>query len=139
MVMKVTKVSNSAQVDGIWTTEYNDVSLKIARSDSANYNYENSLTKAMLPHKKKMQKGQSIDNAVAKKLMIRVMAETVLVDWNKPGHKGDTIQEDDGKPAPYSVDNAIELLTLDPDLKSFVDDFAGELDNFLDIEGTVKK
>lgn len=138
-MLKVTKVSNDAQVDGVWTDDYNDVSLLIARADSANYNYDNVLTKRMAPHKKKLENNKSIPNAVAKKIMISVAAEAVLLGWNKTGHKGEIVLDDEGNPAVYSLENAVDLLTIDPDLKKFVDDFAGDLDNFLDTEEIAKK
>lgn len=136
---KVTKTNTDHQVNGVWTTDYNDVSLLIARADSANANYENVLTRAMAPHKKKMERGKSLDNATAKRIMIKVVSETILLGWNRKGHTGEMVLEDDGTPSPYSVENAVELLNIDPDLRKFVDEYSTDIENYLDVEETAKK
>jgi len=136
---KVTNTNSDHQINGVWTTDYNDVSLLIARADSANANYENVLTRAMAPHKKKMERGKSLDNATAKRIMIKVVSETILLGWNKKGHAGKTVNDDDGTPASYSIENAVDLLNIDPDLRKFVDDYSTDIDSYLDVEGIAKK
>lgn len=139
IMRRVTKVSNSKQVDGVWTTDFGEISLLIARSDSANYNYENALQKYMAPHKKKMERGKSLSNEAAKQVMIKVTAEAVLLGWNEKGHKGDMVLDDDGKPAEYNFDNCVDLLKIDPDLRKFVEEYATDIDHYMDDKEVVGK
>jgi len=135
---KFTKTSSQKEIEGVWT-DYEGSSLLIARSDGANQNYDNVLQRLMKPYKSKMERGKSVSNEVAKKVMTRVTAEAILLDWNKEGHDGEMILDDDDSPAEYSIKNATELLTKDKDMRKFVDDFAGDIDNFLNEVEIAKK
>lgn len=127
-MLKFTKTDTSSELEGVWT-EYDDglggvLKLKIARTDG-NPHYNSTLTRLMAPFRKKMEKGKNIDNEVAKRVMTQVLAKDILLGW-----EGE-IFDDDGNPAKYSYDNAIELMTQDNDLRDFVLDFSSDQTNFL--------
>lgn len=129
-MLKFTKTNRTAELEGV-TTEYDDgygntLGLKIARS-SNNPHYEAKLTKLMEPHKKKMRKGQDISPEAARKIMTQVLAEEILLGWNP-----EDLLDDEGKPTPYSTENALELLHNDPDLRDFISDYADNMGNYLD-------
>lgn len=128
-MLKFTKTDTKSELEGVWT-DYEDglgnsLKILVARSDG-NPHYESTLTRLMAPHKKKMERGKSIENSVAKKIMTQVLAKEILLNWDDS-----VLLDDEGKPVKYSVDNAIELLTNDNDLRDYVSDFSGDQANFL--------
>lgn len=128
-MLKFTKTDSKKEAEGTWL-DYDDglggiLKLKIARSDG-NPHYEATLTRLMAPHRKAMEKGKSIDNKVAKRIMINVLAKEILLGWDENALLGD-----DGNPTPYSEEAAVELLTSDSDLHKFVSDQAEDQTNFL--------
>lgn len=128
-MLKFTKTDRKSELDGIWL-DYDDglgnvLRVKVARSDG-NPHYESKLTRLMSPYQKKMEKGKSIGNDVAKRIMTQVAAEELLLDWDSA-----VLLDDEGKPTVYSKENSLELLTQDTDLREFVIDQAGDQSNFL--------
>ena len=128
-MLRFTKTDRKAELEGIETLyddgQGNTLGLTIARSDN-NPHYESKLQKLMQPHKKKMEKGKSIPNEVAKRIMNQVIAEEILLGWDET-----VLLEDDGSNCKYSPESALELLENDGDLRDFVIDFSGAQDNFL--------
>jgi hypothetical protein len=59
---------------------------------------------------------------VTQKILIEAMIGTILLDW-----KG---LENDGRPFPYSEDNAREILSQSEVLRDFVSDKAQHIGNF---------
>lgn len=132
MMLKFTKTSRKKELEGA-TAEYDDgcgnvLHLTIARS-SNNPHYESKLTTLMQPYQAKLKKGKEISNDIAKRLLVRAYAEEILLDWDEKD-----LLDEDGKPVKYSVDNAIELLTNDGDLREFVEEFSANINNYIDVE-----
>lgn len=131
-MLKFTKTSRIKELEGV-EVEYDDgcgnsLKLTIARS-SNNPHYDAKLSQLTEPYRKQMKKGKSISNEIARKLNIRALAEEILLGWDEKD-----LLDDEGKPVKYSVDNAIELLTNDGDLREFVEDFSLDINNYIDIE-----
>ena len=128
-MLKFTKTDKSRELDGVTATYYDgadgSIDLVIARTDG-NPHYEATLTRLMAPHKKKMERGKSMSNAEAKKIMNEVYAKEILLGWDET-----KLLNDNGKPVPYSVESAIELLENDNDLREFVVEFSADINNFL--------
>lgn len=128
-MLKFTKTSRKLELEGVWV-EYDDgfgnsLQLLVART-AGNPHYEAELTKLMAPYRKKMEKGKSISNEVAKKVMNQVLAKEILLDWNS-----EALLDDDGKPVKYSRENALNLLSNDNDLRDFVIEQSEDQSNFL--------
>lgn len=128
-MLKFTKTDNTSELEGVWM-DFDDgigniLKVLVARSDG-NPHYEATLTKLMAPYRKKMERGKSIDNNVAKRIMTKVLAKEILLGWDE-----NALLDDEGKPVKYSEANAIELLTTDGDLREFVSNESGDINNFL--------
>lgn len=128
-MLKFTKTNRKLELDGVWL-DFDDglgniLKVKVARSDG-NPHYDAKLTKLMSPYQKKMEKGKSVSNEVAKRIMTEVAATELLLGWDE-----ETLLGDDGKPVKYSEDASLELLTQDTDLREFVLNEAGDQANFL--------
>ena len=127
--MRFTKTDKSKELEGAWV-DYDDgmggtLKLLIARTDG-NPHYDSRLTKLMLPHRKKMERGKSISNDIAKRIMNEVYSKEIVLDWEKG-----VLLDEEGKDIPFSPENAFELLSDDNDLRDFVMEFAGDQSNFL--------
>jgi len=128
-MLKFTKTDNKSELEGVWL-DFDDgfgniLKVLVARSDG-NPHYDATLTKLMAPYKKKMERGKSIDNNVAKRIMTKVLAKEILLGWDEK-----VLLDDEGKPVKYSEANAMELLTTDNDLREFVSNESGDINNFL--------
>lgn len=128
-MLKFTKTDRKLELEGVWL-DYDDglgniLKVKIARSDG-NPHYEAKLAKLMSPYQKKIENGKNIGNDVAKKIMTKVAATELLLDWDE-----NALKDEDGKPVKYSEENSLELLTQDSDLREFVLTESGEQSNFL--------
>lgn len=100
-----------AEVNGKWV-KYGSVEFLIARS--YNKNFTKKFRDEVEKHKDQMEKlGQEDAEALSNKIMIDVLAETVLLDW-----KGDIAFK--GKPLKYSKANAKEILST-PEMREFVE------------------
>ena len=131
-MLKFTKTSRKKELEGA-VAEYDDgcgniLHLTIARS-SNNPHYESKLVSLMEPYRKQQKKGKDISNEVAKRIMIKVYAEEILLGWDE-----NDLLDENGKPVKYSVDNAIELLTHDGDLREFVEEYSSNMNNYIDVE-----
>jgi len=129
LIMKFTKVDRSKELEGSWL-DYDDgaggtIKLLVARTEG-NPHYDSLLTKKMQPHRKKMEKGKSISNDVAKRIMNEVYSKEILLDWEK-----EVLFDDEGKEISYSSEAAVELLSDDHDLRDAVIEFSGDQSNFL--------
>jgi len=128
-MLKFTKTDRKLELEGVWLDfpdgMGNILKVKVARSDG-NPHYEATLTKLMSPYQKQMEKGKSVGNDVAKRIMTQVAAEELLLGWDE-----ESLTDDEGKPTPYSKENSIELLSQDIDLREFVLSEAGDQSNFL--------
>lgn len=108
-LFKTFKTDEAKEQEGVWVPLDETTRLRIARMKNARY-------KAALQRKLEGQKfqvrAQAMTDEAYQKILNEVVAETILVDW-----EGITEQ---GVPLPYSVENAMHLLTVYPDFRDSV-------------------
>jgi len=103
------------ETDGVWV-EIGDSQFLVARS--GNTHYSKKLTNDYERSKKLLERKDDAADKLSEKLMIGVMAKTLLLDWKGVMFKGE--------PLPYSYDNAVMLLSLKDfrkQISQFADDF----------------
>lgn len=129
-LFKTFKTDESKEQDGVWVQLDDGKSrLKIARNLNARYRAAQQLK---MQRYKMAAKVKTIPDDVWNDMFNELIAETILVDW-----EGIT---KDGKPYPYSKENALEAIAELKDFREMVMGFAVDMDNFkqeLD-EGTEK-
>ena len=97
----------AAEMEGVWETLADGMEIKVARV--GNENYDRVWERIMRPHKAALDRNPShLGQQKQTDLLVRVMAEAVLLDWRNI--------ELDGKKLPYNMDNCIKILT---DYKDF--------------------
>ena len=126
-MIRITKTDLDKEKNGVWT-EYEGVEILVARMNNA------SFLRALNSKAKSTVEGslQGMASEKSDALMIEVMSEHILLDW-KPF-------EYDGIETPYNQDNAISLLTHDPDFRDYLSDYSRNVSNFMqDKEDVVGK
>jgi hypothetical protein len=119
-IRKLYATNEDKETDGVWQDLGDGIEMLIARI--GNPKYQKLFQRLSKPHRKAIRRG-SLKEDVAEKLMIECMAETVLLGWKNV--------EMDGKPLPYSKENAIKILTEFKDLKDYINDFANEMEAYM--------
>lgn len=104
--------------EGTWT-ELGDAKLLIARA--GNKKYIRKLSRAVDRSKKLLDRKDDAADALSDKIMIDVMAETILLGWEGVTFKGEVL--------PYSVENAKMLLEL-KDFRRQVMELADDFESF---------
>ena len=107
---------------GKWFAIQKDIRLKIARL--GNKKYKQVFKKVTAPYRNTMRR-KKLDDAIADEITIKVVARTVLLDWEGI--------EIDGEPVEYSVATAEKALTNE-DFLTLVTDIAGDLESFKVLE-----
>ena len=105
--------------EGIWEDLGGGARIKVARS--GNENYTKRFSELMKPHRRAIKRNTMSDKK-AEKILIKVLAETILVDW-------EGIMED-GVEIAYSVENAIRILTEYKDFRDIVIDVSEAMENY---------
>lgn len=106
----------SKENDGAWF-EIGDAEFLIARA--GNRKYVKALTREIEKHQKPLDRKDEAADKLSDKIMVDVLAETILLDWRGV--------ERGGKDFPYSKDNAKAALALKDFRREVVkcaDDFA---------------
>lgn len=108
--------NSTLENEGVWIELGDGASIKVARMG----NKENKaiLKKLITPHKIAARNDKLADG-IWDKIAVESIAATILLDW-----KG---IEDDGKPLPYTKENATRLLTDYKDFREQVASFSSEL------------
>ena len=108
--------NSTLENEGVWIELGDGASIKVARVG----NKENKaiLKKLIAPHKMAARNDKLADE-IWDKITVESIAATILLDW-----KG---IEDDGKPLPYTKENATRLLTDYKDFREQVASFSSEL------------
>jgi len=117
---KLYGTDTNKETDGIWQDMGDGIRMLIARV--GNPKYQKLFQKLSKPHRKAIRRG-NLKEDVAEKLMIECTAETILLGWEGV--------ELDGKALPYNKANAIMILTDFKDLKEYVNDFANEMEAYM--------
>lgn len=97
----------AAEEEGVWVEIGEGADLLIARF--GNKNHERVLDRLRKPYRNILRTGGEIPKSRAEAIVIEAAAEALLLDWRG-------LEDDSGKPIPYSREMAITLMT---DLKDF--------------------
>lgn len=89
------------EIDGVWV-DIGDSQFLIARS--GNPNYVKKLSKDYERNQKALDRKDEAADKLSEKLMVNVLAETILLDWKNVQFKGADF--------PYSKENATTLLGI---------------------------
>lgn len=102
------KTDLQKEIDGVWVPFAEGIELKIARE--RNSKYQEELRKLVDPVRKDIR-DDTIDIEELNKILLKVRAKTILVDWKN-------IESKDGETIPYSPEKAEEFFN-DPELRDF--------------------
>lgn len=98
------------------------IEIRIARSGGANTRYAKLLEAATKPYRRQLQ-NETMDNDVAEAITQKVYAQAIVLGW-------ENVEDRDGKPIPFSVDNCIKLFKDLPELWSDIQVQAGRASLF---------
>lgn len=93
------------------TAQGKPICIRIARAGGANKAFEKRMEIATKPIRRQLQ-NETAENAQLLKLLRKVYAETVVLGW-------ENVEDRNGKPIEFTVENCIQLFVDLPDL--FVD------------------
>jgi len=116
------KTNTAAEADQGIALDYGSFSLRIVRAGGANKRYGQELTRRLKPHRRQID-NDTLDNAVAEKIMAELYADTIVLGW-------DGVTDADGKELPFSKANCVKLFTDLPDLFRDVQEQAAKVGNF---------
>lgn len=84
------------------------ICIRVARAGAGNDAYVKRMEVAVKPHRRLIQ-NETIERAVLTKIVREVFAETVVLGW-------ENVEDENGKPMPFTKENCIKLFTDLPDL-----------------------
>lgn len=114
--MKLTSMkTDPAKVEaGMWIGDIPDMGdLKLKVRPIGNPDYQRLYGRLVDATPRQHKPGGVVDFETRQQISARTLAETVLLGW-------EGLEDDDGKPLPYTADKAKELLS-DPNLSAFRD------------------
>lgn len=109
------------EITGRWFNFGEKARVKIARQN--NPKNREAVRRVFAPYREATI-GGAHDDTTAVKLLIEVMADSILVGWEGLTEKG--------QPLPYSKENAVRLLTNLPNFRDWVVTQAQRMENFKD-------
>jgi hypothetical protein len=119
--------------DGVWT-QYNGSKLLIAHVSSMAF--QRKLARLQQPYAKKIEKG-TLSPDVQKEILCKAMAGTILKDAEFVRYvrvNGQIALDEQGKKRvesiPFTVDLAEKVLANQVDVREFVTEYSGNLDNY---------
>ena len=118
-VKKIFGTNKTDEIEGKWNDIGDGIQILVARI--GNPEYQKEFQRISKPHKRALRRG-SLNDEVAERLLTKVMAKNILLDWEG--------LEEDGVAVPYSYENAIRILTEYKDLRDYVSDIANEMESF---------
>jgi hypothetical protein len=92
------------------------INIRVARAGGANRKFEKVADIKLKPYRRQIQQGL-ISNAAVEKLLVEIYAESVVIGW-------ENVEDADGNPMAFSVENCVKLLTDLPDLFKDIQDQA---------------
>lgn len=110
--------NEAAENEGAWV-EHGDAKFLVARS--GNRKYVRMITNLVEKNQKLLDKKDDAADNLSDKIMIDVMASSILLGWEGVAFKGQEF--------PYNVDNAKTLLSI-PDFRREVQKWAEDRTNF---------
>jgi len=126
-MIRISKTDPKKESEGVWTT-YEGTKVLIARTHNTRF------LRAMRRKAEDSVEGSltALSDERSDEVMIEVMAETILLDWEPFVY--------DGQEVKYSKENALSLLKYDIDFRDYVSDFSRNPGNYrMTQESDVKK
>jgi len=118
-IHQVFGTDRSKETEGVWVSVGEGGEVKVARTN--NPRYKEAFRRKLEKYRASVERG-TIDEETAQKVLVEVLAETILLDWK--GFK------DNGEKVPYSREKAVELLTNYPDFRDFITANAERMANY---------
>lgn len=118
---KTFKTDKTAEVEGVEVevaiNEHNNrpITIRIARMSASNKRYTRALNQVTKPHMSAIQ-NDALDEELARKMLQKVFAETVLLGWDNLPKSELTGNATDTEILEFSTDNALALFAELPDL-----------------------
>ena len=116
------KTNAAAEADQGIALDYGSFSIRIVRAGGSNKRYGQELTRRLKPYRRQID-NETLDNAVAEKVMAGLYADTVVIGW-------DGVTDETDASLPFTRDNCIKLFTDLPELFRDVQEQAGKVGNF---------
>lgn len=118
--------------------EFGAVRIRIARAGGGNKRFSKLLEAKTRPYQRAI-KTETMDNAVAERIMREVFAETIITGWQTKTADAfeDVVLFMDGTTAPTTPQSVVRALEEIPELFTEIQDIAGKVSAFRDaqIEG----
>jgi hypothetical protein len=112
------ETDKSAETQGV-VLDYGHFRITIRRAGGANTAFARRLEAKIKPYRHAFNSG-TLDDAIAKRIMVEVYAETVVIGW-------DDVTDRHGNPLPFTVPNCVQLFTDLPELFANVQEQATSL------------
>ena len=106
---KTFRVDETKELDGVWVALGEGAEVKIAKAMNPRFK---DLIRAEMGRYKQAIQAQTLDDETAERVLISVMARTILLDWRGITEEGEEI--------PYTPEKAEEYLTNYVDFRDFV-------------------
>ena len=116
------KTTAEQESHGVWGS-FGAGKFRIAHTN--NMVFQREITRLQAPYRKKIDRG-TLDPKIQLEIMCKAMGKGILLDWKDVGSAGAEVS--------YTEDAAVKVLTLNSDLRDFVQDFALDLENFREEE-----
>ncbi len=84
------------------------VTIRVSRAGGSNVLFQKRLEAAVKPYRRQIQL-DVMDTKQLERIVRQVFAETVVLGW-------ENVEDKDGNPLPFTVDNCVKLFTDLPDL-----------------------
>lgn len=98
------------------------IAIRVARAGGANVQFTKMLETKTKPYRRQIQ-NDAIDIKVVDKILKEVYAHTIVLDW-------ENVEDESGKPLPFSPENCIKLFDDLPDLFKDVQEQSGKFQLF---------
>lgn len=98
--LNITKLDTTKETEGVWFDYEEGIRFKIAKWENPNWALK--MLVLMKPYQQRQQRGKQIEETVYLDIMNKVMAETIILDW-----EGLKDGDEDFK---YSTKNALTML-----------------------------
>lgn len=116
------KTNPTAEVEQGITLDYGAFSIRIARAGGANRKFGQVLAQKLKPYRRQLE-NDTMDDAVASRLMAEAYAEAVVLGW-------DNVTDAQGNPMAFSRDACVQLLTDLPELFADIQEQSRRAANF---------
>lgn len=120
-IFKTFATDEKLEIEGRWVDFDGETSFKIARYP--NKHFSKLFSKEYKAHKRALESKSADSEAVAEKIMVEVMAKTILLDWKGP------VKMNDKDLGDYTVEKGIQVLKI-KEFQAWVQEQANDTDAF---------